>query len=266
MVPGANLQLAQFLIFVLVLTRLTGLFLIAPFFSASSIPVRVRALFVAALALVITPTQWNAVVEFPANVVDLGIMLVAEIFIGLALGLGVAIFFLSFQLAGRLIGQVSGLALANFADPDFGTQTSIFGMFLFQLAMAIFIIIGGHRIVLAGLLDTFQVIELGNATIAPTLPDAIARLLTQCYSVGFRVAAPTVAAQMLASLVLGLISRTMPQLNILMVGFGFKAAISLGVLATTLGGLTWALEDQIEPLMNTWLDAIELVPGAPGPA
>ena len=221
-----------------------------------------QALFLAALALVITPTQWHAAIDFPANVIDLGMMLVAELLVGLALGLGVAIFFLSFQLAGRLIGQVSGLALADFADPDYGEQTPIFGQFLFQLAMAIFIMLGGHRIVLAGLLDTFEVIALGNATLAPTVPDAIARLLTQCYSVGFRVAAPTVTAQMLASLVLGLISRTMPQLNILMVGFGFKSAVALGVLATSLGGLAWALDDQIEPLMNTWLEAIELVPAA----
>lgn len=259
-----NIQLAQFLVFALVLTRLSGLFLIAPFFSASAIPVRVRALLVAALAFIITPTQWNVPLDFPRTVIDLAIVLFAELIVGLALGLGVAIFFLAFQFSGRLIGQVTGLGLANTADPDFGSQTSIFGLFLFQLGMAIFVMIGGHRLVLAGLLDTFAAIQPGTASVAASFPDAIARLLTQAYSVGFRVAAPTVAAQLLASLVLGLISRTMPQLNILMVGFGFKAAVSLAVLATTLGGIAWTLEGQIGPVMENWLAALDFLPAVDG--
>jgi flagellar biosynthetic protein FliR len=80
--------------------------------------------------------------------------------------------------------------------------------------------------------------------------------MAQSFSLGIRAAAPATIALLLATLVLGLISRTVPQLNVLILGFGLNSLLIFGSLALTLGGITWAFQEQIEPALEVLLDAL----------
>lgn len=251
-----QLDVDKFLLFTLVLTRVSGLTVTAPIYGSQEVPMQVRALLAFALALLIVPTQWDVPLAYPGTMLNYLVFVGAELLVGLCLGLGITILFSGIQLAGTVIGQVGGLMVANILDPSAGEQVSLFSRLLHLLAMVVFVSIGGHRMVMAGLLDTFQSIPPGSAAIPVSMAHTLVALLTQSFVLGVRAAAPAVVAILLSTLVMGLIGRTLPQLNILAVGFGLNSMLTFGVLAIALGAGVMVFQDQVEPTITMLLDAL----------
>ncbi len=249
------LGVEKFLLFTLVLTRVSGLLMTAPIFGAKDAPARVRALFAFAIALLILPTQWHVSFAYPGTTLNYMVFLAAELLIGLCLGLSMVILFGGLQIAGALIGRLGGLMLADVFDPTMDASVPVFSRLLFLVALAVFVCIGGHRMVMAALLDTFVALPPGGGSIPHSLADAFVTLVTQSFMLGIRASMPLVVALLLSTLVLGLISRTLPQLNILMIGFGMNAMLTFAILAVTLGAAVWTFQDQIEPALEIVLDA-----------
>ncbi|NQT41058.1 MAG: flagellar biosynthetic protein FliR [Planctomycetes bacterium] len=261
-----QLDPTHFVVFTLVLCRVSGLVMVAPIYGTKEIPVQVRALLAFSLALLIVPGQWNAPVAYPGNTINYLVFVGGEFLLGLVLGMGVVILFSGIRLAGLLMGRIGGLMLADVFDPNTETSTPLFAQMLRMLALAIFVCVGGHRLVMAGLLDTFETIPLGSGNI-PTAAvcDMLVTVLSQSFSLGIRAAAPVVTALLLSTLVMGLISRTMPQLNIMAVGFGMNSMITLGTLFFTIGAAAWIFQAQLTVTLETILDALHVgvVPPVP---
>jgi len=249
-------QLETFLLFTLVLTRVSGLVMTAPIYGTPEVPVQVRALLAFALALLITPTQLGAFVAYPGSLANYLVFLGSELVIGVILGLGIVILFSGIQLAGEAIGRLSGTMLADIFDPATGESVPLFSHLLFLLAVAVFVCIGGHRMVMGGLLDTFQTIPPGRAGLPDSLAWTLVTLIAQSFALGLRAAAPAIVSLLLANVVLGLIGRTLPQLNILVLGFGINALLTFGVLILSLGAAVWVFQGQIEPFLETLLETL----------
>jgi flagellar biosynthetic protein FliR len=246
----------QVVVFSLVLARISGLMLVAPVLGSREIPMRVRALLAMALALVLAPAQFNTGLAMPNSVVGLGFLLAAEGMLGLVLGMGVSMLFSGIQMAGQLIAQVSGLALADVFNPTLGSTVPLFSELLHHCVLATFLLLGGHREVMAALLDTFGAIPPGSAMIVGGMDSLLVQLLHESLSLGMRAAAPTVTAQLLATVMLGLVSRTLPQLNILALGFGVNSLVTFGTLALSLGGIAWAFQERLNPVLSSVLDTL----------
>ena len=137
-------------------------------------------------------------------------------------------------LAGELIGRLSGLGIAEAFDPGLDENVPQFSRLLFLLAACVFLCIGGHRMVMAGLLDTFRAIPPGSGVLPRPLAEGLTTLVGQSFALGIRAAAPALAALLLATLRLGLIGRTLPQLNVLALGFGANALLAFAALALSL--------------------------------
>lgn len=249
------LGLSQFILFTLVLARVSGLMLIAPVFGAPEVPVQVRALLAVALTLVLMPVQWGTLPSVPQTLPPYLLLIGSELAIGLLLGLAVQIMFSGIQLAGQVIGQVSGLALADVFNPSFDANIPLFSQLLYLTTLAVYLLVGGHRLLVQGLLDTFAAMPAGTAAM-PDAAGALTALVTQSFDLGLRAAAPATMALLLATLVMGLISRTLPSLNILAFGFGLNTMVTLGALAFSLGGIAWVFQQQLEPAIDTMLDAV----------
>ena len=251
-----QLDLEKFLLFTLVLSRVSGLTMTAPIYGTREVPMQVRALLAVALALLITPTQWAVAVEYPGSTIHYLVFIGSELLIGLCLGLGIVILFSGVQLAGQMASQIGGLMLADVFDPGSDTSVPVFSRLLLLVTLAVFVCIGGHRMVMAGLLDTFQTIPPGSAAVPHSITETFVVLLTQSFSLGIRAAVPVVTALLLSTLVMGLISRTLPQLNILMVGFGLNSLLCFATFSLTLGGAAWAFQEQVEPALEILLEAL----------
>ncbi|MCE5266921.1 MAG: flagellar biosynthetic protein FliR [Planctomycetaceae bacterium] len=246
-----------FIVLTLVFARVAGLVLTAPIYGGNAVPLQVRALLAAGLTLLIAPTQWQTPIAPLDSAVTYLLLLSVEAGIGACLGFGVLILIHSMTLAGELIGRLSGLGIAEVFDPGLDENVPQFSRLLFLLAACVFLCIGGHRMVMAGLLDTFKALPAGSGVWPQSVSEAIIALVGQSFALGIRAAAPAMAALLLTTLTLGLIGRTLPQLNILTMGFGVNAMLAFAALAMSLGAACWAFQNQIEPTLETILDALK---------
>ncbi len=260
----AQLDMGKFLLLGLVFARVGGLCMTAPIYGTREVPLQVRGLLAFALALLIAPTQWSAAAIEPGSMVHYVVLLAAELMIGLFLGLGIVFLFSAVQLAGGLIGRLGGLVLADVFDPSADEQVPLLGRFMYLLTLIVFVAIGGHRMVIGALLDTFQSLPPGSMASPESMAHVLQELLTQSFVLGVRISAPVVVAVLLSTLVLGLIGRTLPQLNLLAVGFGLNSMLSFGLLAIVLGVGVMAAQAQIEPTLTRMVDALH-VPVGGGP-
>jgi len=251
-----TLNVESFLVFTLVLSRVSGLTMSAPVFGSRDVPMQVRALLAMAVALVIMPTQMHVDFPHPSTTLNYLIFVGGEVLIGLCLGVGVSVLFSGVQLGGQMMGRMGGLMLADVFDPNSGEQVPVFSRLLFLVAMAVFVAIGGHRLVMAALLDTFHAIPPGGGALPEGLTEAFTLLLTQSFHLGVRASLPVVTALLLSTLVLGLIGRTMPQLNILIVGFGLNAMLTFALLALTMGAAVWVFQGHIVPTLEVMTEVL----------
>lgn len=254
-------SLNHFLIFTLVLVRVGGLMLAGAPLGSPEAPMQFRVLLAFTLALLMTPAQLAAPVVWPSSLLGYVALAGGELLLGLTLGVGVMMLFSSVQLAGQIVSQMSGMTLGDVFNPGLDDNVPLFSQLFYLVALAIFLIVGGHRLVIAGLLDTFVAIPLGSLSPVETgLPESLGQmivtLLVQSFSLGFRTAAPATVALLLASLVMGVISRTLPQLNVMAFGFGLNALTTFAILLVSLGGMAWLFQDEIEPAVQTALSAL----------
>jgi flagellar biosynthetic protein FliR len=221
-------------VFMMVLARMAGMLAIQPILSAVSIPMRVRALLVLALAALMTPF-----VEFPAAAPDtvggLALAMGGELLVGSLMGLVIATCFVGLQMGGTLVAQNSGLAMGRVADPDSGEDMAILGSLYVQVAGVVYLVIGGHRALLAACLDTFEAVPLlGAAGLAEFGADLLLAALAAAGVLAIHVAAPAVLTLFMANLAMGFIARTVPQLNIVTIGFSLKALVAFLIMAVAL--------------------------------
>ncbi len=247
----AELYRDQLLVFLFVFARVGGLVVAAPVFGARGAPKYVRFLLAAAVAVMIAPVFWNTVVPQTNHTLSLLITLAREAVLGLLFGLALLIVVTGLQIAGRVIGQMSGIALADVIDPDLGTTTPLFGKFFDLTATAVFLLVGGHRQVLAALLDTFHWIGPGNAGFSAGMLETLNEVAAQSFLLAIRVSAPVVVALLLATLIVGFVSRAVPQLNSIMLGLSLNTMIAIAVLSLSLGGAAWLFNEHAEVAIET---------------
>jgi flagellar biosynthetic protein FliR len=233
----------RFMVFTLVLARTSTLLMTAPIFSSQGLPRHVRAIIAVAVALLVTPIYLGTTLPPVTQIVDYGRLLANEALTGLLLGLSVHIMFSGIQVAGQIVSQMSGLSIADVFNPAFEEDVSVFSNLFYFLTMAVFVSIGGHRLVMEALLDTFAAAPPGHAALGSNFVEVLTNVATQSFALGISAAAPLLTALLLANLVLGLISRTLPQINVIAVGFGINALLALGVLFLSIGAAAWTFQE-----------------------
>jgi flagellar biosynthetic protein FliR len=251
-----SISITWVLLFAFVLARVSGLLMTAPVFTGTEVPMQVRGLLAVAISLVLTPTQWGVQTPGLSSVVDLVILLAGEVLIGLVLGLGIVILLSGMQVAGQVVAQMSGMALAEVLSPGSEDQTPLFSGLLNMTALAVFVVIGGHRALVDGLLHSFITMPIGQGGGGASMAQAALNLLSTSFFLAVRAAAPGMIALLLATLVLGLIGRTLPQLNILVLGFGINSLVVLSTLAVSIGAVALLVSDYFDPALQSLLEAI----------
>lgn len=240
----------------LVGVRVGALVLVAPVFGTFAIPVRLRVLVALVLALVVLPVEAPRAPAPPETLAAFLVALGGEALVGLTLGLGVRLLFCGLHVAGQIISQMSGLQLAEVFDPGFGAGVPVLSRVLLAVATAVFLTIGGHRRVIGALLDTFAWLPAGQGGFSRSAVDGVIMLFAQSFVLGARAAAPAIVALLVATLIVALLSRTLPQLNVMAMGLGVNAIVALVAIGLSLGGACWLFQDQLEPVIETALYAL----------
>ncbi len=221
-------------VFLLVVSRLAGLIMFQPILGSLAVPMQLRVLLALALAILVTP-----IVALPEAlpIGPDGVLLAmgSELLLGGLIGLVVAAVFYGFQLAGLMIAQESGLAFGQVADPNSGEEGTVVSAFYVQFAGLIFLIVGGHRLLVSACLDSFESIPLPGAGDRPLAGVELALdAIQEGTGMAFRVAAPVMITLFLINLAMGFISRTLPQFNVISVGFALKTLVAFTIMAVSL--------------------------------
>ena len=231
-------------VFALVLTRVSGIVVSAPVFGGGDIPLQFRALFSMAIAFLIMPSQWTLAVDEPTSLPGFAVFIAAELLIGLTIGMGVNVFFSAMHIAGDMIGRIGGLTSSQLFDPTTGDQVPLLGRFFQLMAVTVFACIGGLRIMLGALLDTFETIPVGSGLIRLGPAESITAIVSVTFSLGFRIAAPATVGILIAMIVMGVLGRTLPQLNLMSVGFGINTIIMYSIVFLTVGSAMLCFQER----------------------
>ena len=248
--------------FVLVVFRLAGMTLFAPLFGSARIPRRVRLALALVLAVGMTQgVKPPAAMPEPGWGLALGIG--GEMAFGLAMGMVMSFVFIAVQWAGEIIGQQMGFNLGEVLDPQFGSQGSVLGDLYFMLTLVIFLLIGGHRAMIRGVRASFDALPLLSLGVNHDLLKMLLDLLHAATILAVQLAAPVLVTMLVLDLVLGLIGRTIPQMNVMSAALSLRALLGVVViwLGLSLSGdvIGRAIEQSMEQVRIGWT-------GGAGPA
>jgi flagellar biosynthetic protein FliR len=213
--------------------RTLALFTSMPILGTRNVPVRVRialAAFVAFAAQASLPAMPAVGLDSPLAVA----LIVQQLVIGLSLGIAVRVLFAAIEYAGELLGLQMGLNFAGFFDPVSATQGTSTARFFGTTVSWLFIVVNGHLLVIAALVDSFTSFPVGPEPFAFLRAAQPHRWAAEIFSTGLWIALPLVALLLFVNLVLGMISRVASQINIFAIGFPITLGVGLVGLFLTL--------------------------------
>jgi len=232
-------------------------FLAAPIFGANFIPVQLR--LVVALAIGI-PALGAASFTLPPDGLAsfAGFILVGgEVMAGLALGFAILIGFSAAQFAGEVIGNAMGLGFAAMVDPASGQQNPVLGQFLSILATFLFLAVNGHLALAATIVESYRALPPGHAWLGADGLHGLVMFGGVLFSAGLSIALPVAFAIVLVQIVMGMLARSAPQLNLFAVGF--PAALLAGIVLLAMAAPV--IGEGITSAINLGLDQSRQIAG-----
>jgi flagellar biosynthesis protein FliR len=233
--------------FVATLSRLGGLFIFAPLLAGAALPHRIKVFILLVMALTIYPALGETL-QTPAqlDMVSLVPVVVTESLVGAVMGLMMLMPIAAVQLAGLMMGQQMGLALADVIDPTIEGQTELLGQALSFLAFGAYLAAGGLEAAFGGVLYSFHAAPVGGVLLGQAPLDLLVAMLASGYELALRIAAPVLCIIFVETVAMGFVMKTVPQINVLSVGFPVKILAGVSVLTASLVFINEAIEPDIE--------------------
>ncbi len=234
--------LAGAAVFLLALVRVTGIFLIAPFYSGLNVPIQMKVALAFFLTACVAPLFAEQAPETLARVatpVGLATSVASELAIGFILGMAGAVVLGAIQTAGALIAQDIGLTIANVIDPITSIQTSVIGQLQVAMAIFIFLCLDFHHGILRLVAGSFRLIPLGGlwdhivSGGAAKLGEFAIAQGSHMWDAAVRIALPTSLVLFLVTIAMGFLARAVPEMNVFIIGFGLRVLVGMWVLVLT---------------------------------
>lgn len=243
----------------LALVRVSGLVLLAPFFSSNALPMRTKAIFTGTVAFLLAPV----VAQLPQAHAEIGLTaLLGELAVGLVYGLSLALLNEMLLFSGQIVGLQFSFSLVNLMDPTSNTQTPLMGE-LFQVMGTLVVIASGlDRVLIASLVRSFRVVPLGHFAVAQVSTAAIVKAAAGIFIAGLELAAPVLTATMLVEIAISLMGKLSPQLPVMNLTVPVKTVAGLVVLMGALALWPRFIEARFAGL----LDLAERLIAVPGTA
>jgi flagellar biosynthetic protein FliR len=236
----------------LLLARVGGLFIFAPLLSSGMLPPKVKALLLFMLTLSIYPLV-GRLPEAPADIVALASCTAFEMMIGMTLGLLAALPLYAAQLGGQLIDHQVGMGLAHVYNPALDADSTVIADMILNIAIALFLTLGGLEALLVGVARSVQAVPLGAANLAASPLDLVTSLITSGFELALRVAAPVLGVILLETVASAVVSKTIPQINIMSIGFAIKIVAGVSTLILALPAVADAVSGAVSSGLGVML-------------
>ncbi|MDD2308368.1 MAG: flagellar biosynthetic protein FliR [Desulfuromonadaceae bacterium] len=224
----------EVIFFMLVLSRVAGIFAALPVFGGHTVPLRIKVIIVFMITLVCFPALSVAIPQVPPDVFSLALLAFSEVMIGLTLGFITQVIFAAVEFSGQIIGMQMGLTISSIIDPSRGTQVQIMSVVQTLFATLMFLSLNIHHLFLRAIMDSFRVIPLGGWHLSGELVNFLVMRTADIFIIGIRLAAPVMVALLLTTVALGVMARAFPQMNIFMISLPLNVGLGLVILGMTL--------------------------------
>jgi flagellar biosynthetic protein FliR len=236
--------------FLLVFVRALSLFMIVPIYSNRNIPRMVKV----ALAFFISTIIINIVTlssPVPStDIIGFGIIVIKEVFVGWTIGLGAYIAFSIMALAGQFIDYQIGFSMVNVFDPLSQIQFTITGTLYYYLLLLITLVTNAHYYLFKAIALSYKLIPLGSVSLSISLYNSFISFFNEFIVIALQIASPIFFVMLITNVVLGILARTVPQLNMFVIGFPLKILLGLAVIFITLNLFPTISEVVIDKMMN----------------
>jgi flagellar biosynthetic protein FliR len=224
----------EVIFFMLVLSRVAGIFAALPVFGGRRLPLRIRAITVFMITLVCFPALSVTPPEVPTDVFTLALLAFSEVMIGLTLAFITQIIFAAVEFSGQIIGMQMGLTISSILDPSLGTQNQIMAVVQTLFATLMFLSLNIHHLFIRAIMDSFKIIPLGGWHLSGELINFLVIRTADIFIIGIRLAAPVMVGLLLTSVALGIMARAFPQMNIFMISLPLNVGLGLVILGMTI--------------------------------
>lgn len=231
--------------------RLSALLLLTPVLAAAAVPMRVRILIVLMLSVSLVSGMRLAPVDLPVDLLSILASGASEVVVGALMAFGVFVAFAAFFFAGSLLDIQVGFSIANIFDPITRGDSPLLASLLGMVAVVLFFAMDAHHTLLRGVAYSLERIPLGAALHVPD-PIVLGRQFGSLFSLGLLLAAPPLFCLFLVQLVLAVLSRSLPQLNILMLSMPINIVVGLAVLAYVAGHFGSVATKVFDTMFGFW--------------
>jgi flagellar biosynthesis protein FliR len=254
--PIENIQQIQGFFWIFV--RVGVLFFMLPFFGARGMPSLWKAGISLLTAVILTPVV-PPPPSFPATNLEVFLGLASEALLGFVLAMGVKMLFAAVELAGQFIGFQMGFNMASAMDPQTGGQSTAMSQFLYLFTILIFFSVNGHHLFIRALASSFYKVPPNGFHLKANLVGGLIQVSSDMFLIALKMAAPIMIALFLSNLCLGIVARTVPQVNVLMIGFPLNICLGMILFALLLLNLSPFFVDLVRKMGESMMGLVQLM-------
>ncbi|MCL4539917.1 MAG: flagellar biosynthetic protein FliR [Bacteroidetes bacterium] len=224
----------RFVIFLLIFIRTLSMFATAPLYGNQAIPAQLKVWAAAFVAFAVLPV---IAAQSPTVSLDLGSLIVLalqEIIVGSAIGFSIGIIFHGVVYAGELFGIVMGFSISSLIDPQNGFDVPVVGQFEYVVAIFIFLILNGHLFLLEALTMSYSAVPISGLKISGSAVNLFIHMTGMVFVAAIKIGAPVIISLFLTDVLLGIVSRMVPQVNVFFVGMPIAIGVGLFTLMASL--------------------------------
>ena len=241
-------------VLLLIFARVGTMIMVMPGFGDNAVPARLRLVFALGVTLVLYPVARDFFTAVPATISALLAMVIMEVLVGLAIGIGARLIMSALHLAGTAIAFQTGLAFAQNIDPSQGgAQSSLFGNFLGLLAVTLVFMTDLHHLLLAAIHDSYTLFRPGILFPVGDFSELALSTIATAFTIALQLAAPFLVFGLVFYLGIGVLSRLIPQVQVFFVAMPANILLGFLLLMLLLSTIMlWFLESfraAIEPLL-----------------
>lgn len=231
-----ELLFEKHLVFLVVFARMSGMILFNPILSRKSVSAFIKVGLAFFCSLILTAVL-EPNLDFGENQIVFVLICFKELFIGFLCGFIIQLFLSAVLMAGELVDLQLGIGMAKIYDPQSNVSMPISGSLFHLLFITAFFVSNGHLTLMRIIFYSFEFLPVGTALFNPQAWQHLVLLFSQMLLLGLKIALPIIAIEIVTEMGLGILMRTVPQINIFMVGLPLKLLVGLGMLFLVLPGI-----------------------------
>lgn len=224
-----NFTIENFEFFLLILVRMSGFIFSAPFYSLSNVPRRVQI----GLSVFISILLFTTIDKYPleyVGVIGYAKLVIVELMIGIIIGYMTSICIYILNFAGQVIDMEIGFSMVNVMNPNANMSTTVTGTLYTYFVMLVLLSTDMYRYILSAMIDAFQYIPVGQGVFRIGIYSIMVTFIRDYFTIGFRIVLPMFAAALIVNIVLGVLAKVAPQMNMFVIGLQLKVFIGLVIL------------------------------------